>query len=787
MPRLPALQHETEQDAEWARHEAILSRLDEISLNIGKLPQKLEEVVAGLKSEPGSPRSDLRGKSYWPPSVQASASTSGVRMSQRRMSFRQSHMSFCSGVDLLSEVGSCTGESFPPRLSLISKAMSILEANRADAGSPSSPRERRRSVSTDSLSGRSVASKNSNLDASLRNVAATAFKAGPLLGSPGRSAGTPRQEESASSHGYSRSNSKSSAQGTLGPLGPGPQQQTSMRSVDTSKQEQFVSLLPNVTESTSNVSDSKPTGPSAMPPILVRRGDLSFKQSRTISLKQKSMANLESHGKANLLCRYWSRLCHHHSCGKMLWDVIMTCCVLFLGFLVPLQLAYVEVRFLPLPMAALVLTVDVAVIMDVVFHATMPIRSSGETMAGTLKALTRYAKTWLILDLLTAFPLSLSTANDARFVVFRMLKMLKCSKLFYYLPCLQVHFGNAVIFAYLKVVVPVLLLFHCLTCIWHASLREDKGDVLQPDDSGSWESEYVLDLYWLLMTMSTVGYGDVSPAGVVSRIYAICLMFLSSFYSGFVVSSTSRAIKMIFDDTVEARVRSAASFMTFHKVPFELQMRVERFIRRQVQDANSFSLAENLFQALSPSIEKDLVTVVMKPIITGFPLFKATAESFLSALSQAHRWIRTREGELVVEEGQIEQELVFVMQGSLTLLEPDTTDTGISSKRLSKGCWFGEASLFLQRTRAYTVLAGNDPSELAVLQVSEYKRVLDLFPYIKDQHITFSERFSQGEMSIDDLACPLEEPQEVATIPVMTASILERFRISFTLWERKSH
>ena len=62
------------------------------------------------------------------------------------------------------------------------------------------------------------------------------------------------------------------------------------------------------------------------------------------------------------------------------------------------------------------------------------------------------------------------------------------------------------------------LALNALSCGWHA---------LQLNHSHShFASDYINSLYWTITTVTTVGYGDVTPVGNAQKLYAIFVQLL---------------------------------------------------------------------------------------------------------------------------------------------------------------------------------------------------------------------------------------------------------------------
>jgi len=56
-------------------------------------------------------------------------------------------------------------------------------------------------------------------------------------------------------------------------------------------------------------------------------------------------------------------------------------------------------------------------------------------------------------------------------------------------------------------------------------------------ENATWESRYIISIYFSFITMMTVGYGDVVPVNNAERIYVIFMTLLSSGIFGYVVNT----------------------------------------------------------------------------------------------------------------------------------------------------------------------------------------------------------------------------------------------------------
>merc|ERR1719162_353330 len=104
--------------------------------------------------------------------------------------------------------------------------------------------------------------------------------------------------------------------------------------------------------------------------------------------------------------------------------------------------------------------------------------------------------------------------------------------------------------------------------------------------------------------------------------------------------------------------------MKRRSVPNKVQIRVRDNLRQCYVRTDGTAMPA-LLACLSPAMRRELSLRVISSTYIKFPLFKHAQRSFVAELAQAQRWEQIMQGDLVADEGQAVQELVFVMEGHL--------------------------------------------------------------------------------------------------------------------------
>jgi len=468
--------------------------------------------------------------------------------------------------------------------------------------------------------------------------------------------------------------------------------------------------------------------------------------------------------------------------------------------LMPLWLVYMgDTRKLQIGAVGLCLHLaDALWIFDVLLNFRTALSVNGTIVTDPTAIAMRYARSWLLIDLITAWPILLAPAGMVWLLL--VVKLARLARAIHLLDGLHKEIRWLPVLP-VKVLLVTVLPAHLLACLWRIAARSDRaalGIEVDPPDARPWLDLYVEDTYWVMMTVTTVGYGDVSPSGRTGRILAIFTMCLAPFFNGCIVSLLTHVTKGLFDDDVERQVVQAARFLRRRRVAGELQRRVEHNLRTRLHQEHHLTLAPSLLSKLSTSMQRELTLELLSSTVLHFPLFCRAPAAFIAEIAQAHTWVQCSAGDLVVEAGQLEQEVVFVVVGRLLMFvkaeDPfdlrllaigspprgrslATVDGGDEEKEeeggggdgrrgggeeeaeVAAGAWFGEACLFVDgRVRRMTIFSQHD-SELALLPASEYHRIVKKYPMLLERHILFQKEIKDGHRSLHDLTyqAPHEE------------------------------
>jgi len=214
--------------------------------------------------------------------------------------------------------------------------------------------------------------------------------------------------------------------------------------------------------------------------------------------------------------------------------------------------------------------IDISFIMDIFVQFNTGFYRKGNIIYSRKEVCWNYILTWFFIDLVASFPYNyliveevdaaesslnkapqlLRLAKMARFL--RFLRLLRVFKLKQYLYRLEEMIMNDSLMALLnitRVILVVMFIGHWIACFFFMI-----GSLESKEKRNCWiteanihdaqtDEQYISSLYWAFATMTTVGYGDITPITNLEKLFTMLSQLASCAVFAYVVGSIETIVK----------------------------------------------------------------------------------------------------------------------------------------------------------------------------------------------------------------------------------------------------
>ena len=130
--------------------------------------------------------------------------------------------------------------------------------------------------------------------------------------------------------------------------------------------------------------------------------------------------------------------------------------------------------------------------------------------------------------------------------------------------------------------------------------------------------KYVTCMYFAITTMTTVGYGDVTPRTQLEQFFVIFIMLVACVVFGYTIGKFGGLMAKLTAKKTEYRekIQKLNRYMRHYAIPFELQDRVRKYIEyawNKYQDSyDEQEILETLSEPLRMQVVSSIHTSVLK-------------------------------------------------------------------------------------------------------------------------------------------------------------------------------
>lgn len=427
---------------------------------------------------------------------------------------------------------------------------------------------------------------------------------------------------------------------------------------------------------------------------------------------------------------------------KQIWKYIYAALCLYTACLMPYRLAFEDCISID-AWTVLEFIVDVLFFIDICIKFFSSYKLPDGNLQISHKAIIlKYLRVWFLFDIIACIPFELIIAvnQDNRLSKYRLFKITRLVKVFNayqknnLIEKMQDFLDlNSRMVKLINFVITTFVGIHIMGCLWYLAA---KYEGLEPD---SWvvrygildeptHTLYISSIYWAMVTLSTIGYGDILPRTILEKFIAIIWMIFGvGFYSFTVGSLTSLLYSIDSSDSIlNTKLFAIQQFAKEKGLDSTLISKLHKAVRynshqNEVSWSNKLDLLENIPQHLKYSLSKRM----HHRATHHFTFFQHKSISFISQTITYLKPSHISDGEYIYVIGQHPDEVYFLSKGRANFV---VGGSEIVYKSFLKGSYFGEWEVINRLSREDNTKAFGT-CEFLVMSSKQFRSILEEYPY----------------------------------------------------------
>ncbi|XP_077636503.1 voltage-gated inwardly rectifying potassium channel KCNH6 isoform X1 [Crocuta crocuta] len=469
----------------------------------------------------------------------------------------------------------------------------------------------------------------------------------------------------------------------------------------------------------------------------------------------------------------------HYSPFKAVWDWLILLLVIYTAIFTPYSAAFLlsdqdesqrmDCGYTCSPLTVVDLIVDIMFVVDIVINfRTTYVNTNDEVVSHPRRIAIHYFKGWFLIDMVAAIPFDLlifHTGSDETTTLIGLLKTARLLRLVRVARKLDRYseYGAAVLFL---LMCTFALIAHWLACIWYAignverpylepkigwldSLGAQLGKRYNGSDPASGPSvqdKYVTALYFTFSSLTSVGFGNVSPNTNSEKVFSICVMLIGSLMYASIFGNVSAIIQRLYSGTARyhTQMLRVKEFIRFHQIPNPLRQRLEEYFQHAWSYTNGIDM-NAVLKGFPECLQADICLHLHRALLQHCPAFRGASKGCLRALAVKFKTTHAPPGDTLVHLGDVLSTLYFISRGSIEILRDD-----VVVAILGKNDIFGEPiSLHARPGKSSADVRALTYCDLHKIQRADLLEVLDMYPAFADSfwsklEVTFNLRDAGG-------------------------------------------
>ena len=198
-----------------------------------------------------------------------------------------------------------------------------------------------------------------------------------------------------------------------------------------------------------------------------------------------------------------------------------------------------------------------------------------------------------------------------------------------------------------------LLIAHIIACLWRYAalisieiMNDDRNWLHAANlDRVEWKIQYLYSLYWAVVAMMTVGFGDITPRNPIEVSFCIIIILVGCALYGYNLNSIGIILQRIYKEQTQfnEEIRIIENFMVKKKIDSVLHTRIKEYLKFiwNEKKLNHNEKELEIINSLSSTLKEELLLESYGGIIKGLPTLhrffsEKTLKKMLSLIKEVH-------------------------------------------------------------------------------------------------------------------------------------------------------
>ncbi|NXB27656.1 KCNH7 protein, partial [Eulacestoma nigropectus] len=386
----------------------------------------------------------------------------------------------------------------------------------------------------------------------------------------------------------------------------------------------------------------------------------------------------------------------HYSPFKAVWDWLILLLVIYTAIFTPYSAAFLlsdseeaqrhHCGYSCSPLNVVDLIVDIMFIIDILINfRTTYVNSNEEVVSHPAKIAIHYFKGWFLIDMVAAIPFDLLIFGSGSEETTTLIGLLKTARLLRLVRVARKldrysEYGAAVLFL---LMCTFALIAHWLACIWYAignvegqrtgwlhALGQQIGKPLNSSDprrGPSIKDKYVTALYFTFSSLTSVGFGNVSPNTNSEKIFSICVMLIGCDTGGWDVALQRGPDPWAGDTCVRVNKGRGRVLSVGHTSPKEHSRLGQKGWKAGKGPGGAVPVAGHEPRGA----QADICLHLNRSLLQNCAPFRGATKGCLRALAMKFKTTHAPPGDTLVHAGDVLTALYFISRGSIEILRGD--------------------------------------------------------------------------------------------------------------------